>query len=83
MEVVHFPYFIPCTEQEWNDWNKAATELMISKYGSGGGNNYSNPFNDAEGQRYFIVNPEVQQVVPEERRSGLQFDQITWPQPEQ
>jgi len=78
-EEIIYPYFIPCSTEEWTTWNQAATNLLVSRYGSKGGNNYSDPFRDADKQCYFIVNADIEEVVPEARRAGFYYDQINWP----
>lgn len=80
MEIT-YPIFVACTPGEWAQWNELATQLMISKYGDRGGNNYSSPFTDAGGQRYFIAYQEIGEVVPAQRLVDLPHDQIDWPAP--
>lgn len=73
-----YPYFIACTQEEWNEWNDASTSCIMQETPDGG-DNYSNPFIDADGQVYFMVNPEIEECVPEERRAGFTYDLINWP----
>ena len=78
LEEKQYPYFIPCTQAEWSEWNTAATKFIVEKHGEGGGDNYSNPFIDAEGGYHFLCNQEVEELIPEGRREGKQYEEVNW-----
>lgn len=70
-----YPYFVSCSASEFDKWNEAAT-IQLKKLFPGGCSSYTSKIIDAKGVVYFQVNPEIEIVVPEDRRQGLQYDEI-------
>lgn len=56
-----YPVFLPCTKAEWAALNAAADELL--GFPNEGASTYSAPIIDKTGKYFFIVNPEVKDLV--------------------
>lgn len=77
IEQISFPLFYNCvTKTAWTALNKKANTLL-GYPDTDLALNYSNPIIDANGQHYFIVNPEVSSLV--DLSLCVDYDKIVLP----
>jgi hypothetical protein len=75
---ITFPKFLNVgTKAAWTTLNKKANTLL--GYACEGAQNYSNPIIAANGDYYFIVNPEIASLV--ELTKCVEYSEIVLPQP--
>jgi len=74
---IQYPLFFNCGSQAaWEEKNKAANVLL--GLGNAGADNYSNPIIDANGDHWFVVNPEVSSLV--DLTLCVDYDKIVLPE---
>lgn len=74
---IQYPLFFNCGSQAaWEEKNQAANVLL--GLGNAGADNYSNPIVDANGDHWFVVNPEVAELV--DLSSCKEFSEIILPE---
>lgn len=72
-----YPVFYPTTKKGWTALNSQADALL--GFASEGANTYSSPIIDKFGKYFFIVNPEVSELVQLDKcveYSTIQFETI-------
>jgi hypothetical protein len=77
-EQITFPKILNVgTKAAWTTLNKKANTLL--GYACEGAANYSNPIIDIDGKHWFIVNPEVSELV--DLTKCVEYSEIVLPQP--
>lgn len=74
-QITYPLFFNAGSKSAWEELNQKANELL--GLASDGADNYSNPIIDKDGNHFFVVNPEVAELI--EIAECVEYDKIIFP----